>query len=127
VELDTLAQDELLDEAVLRQAPRFGQARRHGVARHGLYERVVQRVEIIHGVAMPGVSAGSNQVGASEMWIPQVIWPSGAAATGPGPMAETRRTNDVAKRLRTVLTVAAPFPTREGGAGVAVVRASTRY
>src|SRR6266478_4143676 len=45
VELDTLAQDELLDESVLRQAPRFGQARRHGVAGHGLYERVVQRVE----------------------------------------------------------------------------------
>jgi hypothetical protein len=45
VELDARAQDEFLDEAVLRQAPRFCQARRHGVARHGLYQRVVQRVE----------------------------------------------------------------------------------
>src|SRR5436190_23257613 len=70
----------------------------------------------MNGVAMPGVSAGSNQVGASEMWIPQVIWPSGAAATGPGPMAESRRTNDVAKRLRTVLTVAASFPNARGRA-----------
>src|SRR5687767_8419481 len=31
---------------------------------------------------IPGVSAGSNQVGAIETCTPQVICPSGAAATG---------------------------------------------
>src|SRR5437667_2158140 len=36
---------------------------------------------IMNGVMIPGVSAGSNQVGASEMWTPQVICPSGAAVT----------------------------------------------
>src|SRR5215472_12689053 len=30
----------------------------------------------------PCVSAGSNHVGASEMWTPHVICPSGAAAAG---------------------------------------------
>src|ERR1700732_542667 len=28
---------------------------------------------------IPGVSAGSNQVGASDTWMPQVSWPCGAA------------------------------------------------
>ena len=32
------------------------------------------------GVMIPGVSAGSNQVGASEMWTAQVSCPSGLAA-----------------------------------------------
>jgi len=32
------------------------------------------------GVMIPCVSAGSNQVGASETWMPQVSCPSGAAA-----------------------------------------------
>jgi hypothetical protein len=32
------------------------------------------------GVMMPGVSAGSNQVGASDICTPQVGWPCGAAA-----------------------------------------------
>src|SRR5262245_34785969 len=32
------------------------------------------------GVTMPGVSAGSNHVGASEMWTPQVICPAGCVA-----------------------------------------------
>ena len=45
VELRALAQHELVDEAVLGQAPRLGQARRHGVAGHRLHHRVVQRVE----------------------------------------------------------------------------------
>ena len=31
---------------------------------------------------IPEVSAGSNQVGASETWTAQVICPSGAAAPG---------------------------------------------
>src|SRR6266540_1104839 len=45
VEPDVLAQDELVREAVVRRRPRFGQARRPGVLRHGLHERVVERVE----------------------------------------------------------------------------------
>ena len=45
VEPGTLAKDELVDEAVLRDAPGFGQARRHGVTGHRLHQRVVQRVE----------------------------------------------------------------------------------
>src|SRR3954469_12612817 len=32
------------------------------------------------GVRMPGVSAGSNQVGASDTWIAQVSWPCGSPA-----------------------------------------------
>src|SRR5215472_11043517 len=32
------------------------------------------------GVMMPGVSAGSNQVGASDICTPQVSWPRGGAA-----------------------------------------------
>src|SRR5262249_49406688 len=34
------------------------------------------------GVMMPGVSAGSNHVGAIETWTPHVISPSGAASAG---------------------------------------------
>ena len=34
----------------------------------------------MNGVMIAGVSAGSNQVGASEMCTPQVSCPSGAAA-----------------------------------------------
>src|SRR5262249_62127163 len=36
----------------------------------------------MNGVMIPWVSAGSNHVGASEMWTPHVIWPSGVAAAG---------------------------------------------
>src|SRR5262245_47603678 len=36
--------------------------------------------QIMYGVMIPGASAGSNQVGASETWTPQAIWPSAAAA-----------------------------------------------
>ena len=35
---------------------------------------------IMNGVMMPGASAGSNHVGASETCTPHVIWPSAAAA-----------------------------------------------
>src|SRR6516165_7658568 len=34
----------------------------------------------MNGVMMPGVSAGSNQVGDSEMCTPQVNWPCGKAS-----------------------------------------------
>src|SRR5438477_285533 len=37
---------------------------------------------IMNGVPIPGVSAGSNQVGASEMWTAHVIRPSGPPAAG---------------------------------------------
>src|SRR5207237_370451 len=33
----------------------------------------------MNGVMIPGVSAGSNQVGASVTWMPQVSCPAGAA------------------------------------------------
>src|SRR2546427_1841991 len=45
VELHAVAENELVDEAVLRHAPGFGEARRHGVARHRLHHRTLQRVE----------------------------------------------------------------------------------
>jgi hypothetical protein len=35
------------------------------------------------GVMSPGVSAGSNQVGAGDTWTAQVIRPSEAASAGP--------------------------------------------
>src|SRR5262245_45539004 len=34
------------------------------------------------GVMTPGVSAGSNQVGARVTWMAKLIWPSGAAPAG---------------------------------------------
>ena len=39
----------------------------------------------MNGVMTPGVSAGSNHVGASETWMANVICPSGAAAAGVSP------------------------------------------
>src|SRR5437899_4520716 len=53
---------------------------------------------IMNGVTIPGVSAGSNQVGASEMWIAQVSCPSAATA---GVMAanESRSKSSAAVKL----------------------------
>src|SRR5215468_5217847 len=47
----------------------------------------------MNGVMIPEVSAGSNQVGASEMWTAQVICPSGAASARllQGALSEARR------------------------------------
>ena len=45
VELDALAQLELVDALIGAHRPRLGQARRHQIAWHRLHERVVQRVE----------------------------------------------------------------------------------
>src|SRR5262245_36465715 len=56
------------------------------------------------GVMMPGVSAGSNHVGANEMCTPQVSWPSGPAALA-GPGAPTIRAR--ATRAGTWLVVCA--------------------
>ncbi len=58
VELHASAKDEFVDEAVLRHAPRFGQARRHGVPRHRLDHRVVQRVEDHERCTDPGGLSG---------------------------------------------------------------------
>src|SRR6516162_1131557 len=62
------------------------------------------------GVMMPEVSAGSNHVGAIEMWAPQIISPAGAsagaAAPGVGPRIKSARTNGDAKRPRSCLTEA---------------------
>src|SRR5437762_5784085 len=38
----------------------------------------------MNGVRIPDVSAGSNQVGASEMCTAQVTWPAGASARAAG-------------------------------------------
>jgi hypothetical protein len=45
VEARSLAQDELVHEAIGRDGPRLGQAGSHGVARHRFHERVVHRIE----------------------------------------------------------------------------------
>src|SRR5262249_60489010 len=39
------------------------------------------------GVMSPGVSAGSNKVGARVKWSAQVIWPAGASARALGATA----------------------------------------
>src|SRR5262245_28442780 len=56
---------------------------------------------------IPELSAGSNQVGASEIDTAQVIWPSGAATAGGAPMAEIRTTSVTAKTTRTILMASA--------------------
>src|SRR2546430_5358352 len=59
----------------------------------------------MNGVTIPGVSAGSNHVGASEMWTPQVTWPSGAAAAGTAAAAEISRTRTVTKRRGFIMSL----------------------
>src|SRR5215470_11482407 len=70
------------------------------------------------GVMMPEVSAGSNHVGASEIWAPQIISPAGASerpagasavAAGDGPRIANVRTNSEAKRPRTCFMEASVF------------------
>src|SRR5580765_8233128 len=56
----------------------------------------------MNGVPMPGVSAGSNHVGASETCTPHVIWPSGAAAAG---AAATRRAASATSDVRLLMTI----------------------
>src|SRR5262245_12645306 len=41
----------------------------------------------MNGVMTPGVSAGSNHVGASDTWMAKVIWPSGGADAAARPAA----------------------------------------
>ena len=56
----------------------------------------------MNGVISPEVSAGSNQAGASETWMPQVSWPCrpGRAGDcgGAGDRAERGEGEDVAAR-----------------------------
>src|SRR5687767_10554593 len=59
----------------------------------------------MNGVTIPGVSAGSNHVGASEMWTPQVIWPSGAAPLGTAVAAEISRTRTVTERRGLIMSL----------------------
>src|SRR2546428_7864725 len=59
----------------------------------------------MNGVTIPGVSAGSNHVGASEMWTPQVTWPSGAAAAGTAAAAEISRTRTVTERRGLIMSL----------------------
>ena len=53
----------------------------------------------MNGVMMPDASAGSNQVGASETWTPQVSWSGDAArrkARAAGHQTDAGRQQDVA-------------------------------
>src|SRR5262245_66513338 len=52
----------------------------------------------MNGVTIPGVSAGSNHVGASEMWTPQVTCQSGAAPAGTTAIVEISRTRTMTER-----------------------------
>ena len=54
----------------------------------------------MNGVMMPGVSAGSNQVGASEMWTPQVTVPCAPAAKAAVPGASIPSAARAARRSR---------------------------
>src|SRR4249920_1952407 len=65
----------------------------------------------MNGVMMPDASAGSNQVGASETWTPQVSWPGDAAAAKRAPPVArpTPAANRTSRR-----PIAAPPPTGYG-------------
>jgi len=62
-----------------------------------------------NGVMIPDVSAGSNQVGASEKCTAQVIWPSGAAWLGGAPAAPIASTGNARRSLRTSRIARASF------------------
>src|SRR5215813_7930071 len=59
----------------------------------------------MNGVTIPGVSAGSNHVGASETCTPQVTWPSGAAPAGIAATAEISRTRTVTDRRGLIVSL----------------------
>src|SRR5258708_1933266 len=66
----------------------------------------------IHGVMIPGVSAGSNQVGASVVCTPQVNCPCGPAAAANSGVPATIPKAASAKRSRRVTP--APLPPGDG-------------
>ena len=59
----------------------------------------------MNGVMIPGVSAGSNRVGASEVCTPQIISPCGAAVAGPrtASMTDSPISSMAVKRKRLAL------------------------
>src|SRR5439155_3480225 len=59
----------------------------------------------MNGVTIPGVSAGSNHVGESEMWTGQLTWASGAAAAGTAATAEISRTRTVTERRGLIMSL----------------------
>src|SRR5215470_17737303 len=52
----------------------------------------------MNGEMTPGVSAGSNSVGAREKWSAQVIVPSGAASAGAGSASASVSTTPTKRR-----------------------------
>src|SRR6266508_4537543 len=65
----------------------------------------------MYGVMMPGVSAGSNQVGAIDTWTAQVSYPSGAAGADVGPSdprsnSATTRGNATRRVMESLLCIA---------------------
>src|SRR5712691_11902639 len=70
---------------------------------------------IMNGETTPGVSAGSNSVGASEKCSAHVIWPSGAASTAAGAIKTSRSTATITHRLKGFAMV--PSFAYEDGAG----------
>src|SRR2546427_321101 len=74
---------------------------------------------IMNGVTIPGVSAGSNQVGASEMWTAKVSCPS-AATAGTAAASGNRRRSSAADRR---LMVSSSVGRVEGTASAGLLRA----
>src|SRR5262245_27788692 len=64
----------------------------------------------MYGVMIPDVSAGYNQVGASEMWTAQVSWPCGAACARRG--RPITNDNAVSARISRRATTGPPMCTR---------------
>jgi len=85
VECDPLAQHEIVSQRIFGGRKRLCQARRQRVARIGFTSASCSAYKTIQGVMIPGVSAGSNQVGASVVCTPQVNCPCGP------PQIPTRR------------------------------------
>ena len=109
VELDPGSDHEIIGEAVLRRrrttSARLGVAMLPGI---GFTMPSCSAYSTMKGVMMPGVSAGSNQVGASDTWIAQVSWPCGppakasrGAAAAAAPQCSTRK-NVAARDARAV-------------------------
>src|SRR5262245_16848547 len=80
----------------------------------------------MNGVMIPEVSAGSNQVGASEIWTAHVICPSGAASARLPQSAllktrtDTKRPSETLTRLMDVLRQADSYmlASRRGEVGI---------
>ena len=69
----------------------------------------------MYGVMMPCVSAGSNQVGASETCMPQVSCPCGAAARAmPGAAGGQPQGRGAAEHVAPRHPVSGVFPGRIG-------------